>query len=447
MLTDLKIPTLKPGDHPDRDGLAVRVAKRTGAVTFRFSYRSPSDSRIKHIVIGRYLSAQLRDTAGTNAGLSLAQARERAHKYRELVKGGIDPANVIAAEEAAAAAEKVAEQQALTLADLADEWARHELIDTPSGAERMRQLRKDILPELGKVKAKDLNARQVVLALDKVRDRGAVVLANRLHGSLSRLLSFGVERGVLDHNPIARLRKKPEQTKDRVLSEDEIGAFWHGIGFCGLDPGTVLALRLILLLGCRPGEIAEAVTGEFDLAGYWWRIPAKRMKARKPHEIPLPPLARDLIVEAIALSGNSSYLFPNRRNNGTDRPMPVRSLSQALLRKHTADTREPSLPKNRRGQSRREASAGRLGLDKLTPHDLRRTARTHWARLGIDPLTAEALLAHALPLAGVAAIYDRHNRAREKAAALQQWEHELRRLCGLPPVENNIVALPTRGAA
>lgn len=447
MLTEIGIRKLTAGSHGDRDGLSLRIGK-SGTGMFRFTYRSPGDGKIKRIAIGNYLPANQRADHNIGEGFTLAEARKEALRLRELVKAGIDPAETVKAEKAAAEAARLAETQAPTLAELADEWMQHELADTPSGAERMRQLRKDVLPVLGEVKAKDLTARQVVLALDKVRARGAVALANRLHGSLSRMLSFAVERGILEHNPIARLRKKPEPTKDRVLSESEVGAFWHAIGSCGLEPSTVIALRLILLLGCRPGEIAEAPKAEFDLAaGNWW-IPAERMKARKPHEVSLPALARDLLAEAMSLSGDSAYLFPNARDNGTDRPMPVRSLSQALLRKHAADARpERPAPKNRRGLSRREASAGRLDLDKLTPHDLRRTARTHWARLGIDPLTCEALLAHALPLSGIAAVYDRHNRSREKAAALELWEREVRRLCDLPAPDNVVMLAARAGAA
>lgn len=446
-LTEIGICKLQPGDHGDRDGLSLRIGK-SGTAMFRFTYRSPLDGKIKRVAIGNYLPARQRAAHNAGTGATLAEARKEALRLRELVQAGIDPAAAVEAERAAAAAAEAAARQALTLTELAEEWRQHELIGTPSGPERMRMLCRDILPDLGSVKVKELTARQVVLALDKVRARGAVVQANRVHGALSRMLSFAVERGALDFNPVARLRKRPEPTRDRVLSESEIAIFWHAIGSTGLDPATVTALRLVLLLGCRPGEIAGARKAEFDLPGALWRIPAERMKARKAHEVPLPPLACDLLDAALRMSNaGSAFLFPNFRDNGTDRPMPTCSLSQALLRKHAADAREPRpAPKNRRGQSRREASAGRLGIDKLTPHDLRRTARTHWARLGIDPLTCEALLAHALPLSGVAAVYDRHNRAREKRAALELWELELRRLCDLP-ARDNVVLLVARSSA
>ncbi len=454
-LTDTAIRAAKPGTvlRDGRHGLELHVGK-TGVRTWKVAYRSPTLDRARRLTIGHYLDpkragahAEAMAAAGAAEGraLTLQDARARAIEIHTLVKEGQDPADIEQAKREAAERAAVAEREAPTLAALAEEWWQRELSSTPSGAERLRQLHKDILPTLGGVRVKDLSARQVVLVLDGVRDRGAVVLANRLHGSLSRLLSFGVERGVIDFNPIARLRKTAEQTRERVLSEAEVGVFWTGIQTCGLEEPTTLALRLVLVLGCRPGEIAEARKAEFDLGAGWWRIPATRMKSRRAHDVPLPALARELIARAGELSGASAYLFPS--SQGADRPMAVRSLSRALDRKHGEPSEnEQTEPKNRRGLARKEASVGRLGLAKLTPHDLRRTARTHWARIGIDPLTAEALLAHALPLAGIAAVYDRHNRAAEKQAALAKWDRELRHLCALLPAESNVITLPTRGA-
>jgi integrase len=217
-----------------------------------------------------------------------------------------------------------------------------------------RLLEKDVLLAWGKRKVQEITRRDVVVLLDKVRDRGAPVTANRLLGRLTRLFNFACERGILEESPCTRLKKTEEQPRERVLTDAELAAFWQGIDDTGIHPGTALALRLILVTGQRPGEVSGMAWGEID--EHWWTIPAERTKNGREHRVPLTTMAHTLLTHAKELSGENAYVFPSPRPQGNSKPLEVRSLSRAIDRKHV-----------------------QLGIDKFVPHDLRRGVESHAA--------------------------------------------------------------------
>ena len=280
---------------------------------------------------------------------------------------------------------------------------------------------------------KEITRRDVALLLDSVRER-APITANRLQGRLSRLFNFAAERGVIDRSPVERIPKPRETPKERTLNDDEIRVFWKSIEDVGLDQGTIIALKLTLLLGQRPGEIVGAAKAEFDREAGWWTIPAERMKGAKMHRVPLPPLALALIERAWTMSCDSAYLFPTQRGAGMDKPVAEHSLARAVSRKV-----------GERQAGRKGDYAG-LGMAKWTPHDLRRTARTKWAEIGIDDVVAERLLSHILQ--GMLAVYNRHTYDAEKRIALEAWERHLCKIVGETSGPATIIPLRTqRGAA
>ena len=79
-----------------------------------------------------------------------------------------------------------------------------------------------------------------------------------------------------------------------------------------------------------------------------------------------------------------------------------------------------------------------MGLDRWTPHDLRRTAASHMAAAGVDRFTLERVLHHAD--SSVTGRYDRYTYDAEKCTALERWERRLRSIIG-EPVENKVVEM------
>lgn len=370
-------------------GLSIRITA-SGIVTFALFYRLPGDRQKRRMTLGQY------------PVLSLAEARQKARAALLDIAKGKDPG-----------AEQQAIKRSPTLTDLLTEFWERELSIKKSGAEMRRLLEKDVLPAWGKRKVQDITRRDVVVLLDKVRDRGAPVTANRLLGRLTRLFNFACERGILEESPCTRLKKIEEHPRERVLTDTELAAFWQGLDDTGIHPGTALALRLILVTGQRPGEVSGMAWAEVDED--WWTIPAKRTKNGREHRVPLTALAQTLLTQARKLAGESVYVFPSPRPHGQDKPLEVRSLSRAIDRKHA-----------------------QLGLEKFVPHDLRRSVRTRLAELGIDDVVAERVLNHTLQ--GIARVYNRHDYDTEKRAALEIWQRHLQKIIQNPV--DNVLHLP-----
>ena len=193
-----------------------------------------------------------------------------------------------------------------------------------------------------------------------------------------------------------------ERARSRALSSDELAQLFEKIRETpSFGEDNFLAVKLLLALCVRKGELLGARWEEFDLetlspTGAVWRLPAGRTKTGEALEIPLVPGIVDWFRRLRELAADSEYVFPKRRRDPRERVphVGVDTLNVALQRvKH--------------------------GLCHFTLHDLRRTARTHLAALGIRREVAERCLGH--KLRGVEGTYDRHDYFNERRAALERW--------------------------
>ncbi len=163
----------------------------------------------------------------------------------------------------------------------------------------------------------------------------------------------------------------------------------------------------MLLTACRRGEAAGAIWGEFDLAQATWLLPAARTKNASEHSLPLPPTVMDLLASLPRFAG-SDFVFSG---NAGRRPISGLSWRKARLDARIA-----------------ELNAG-VPIAPFTWHDLRRSAASHMAALGIAPHVVESILNHRSGvISGVARIYNRHTFAAEKLHALTAWAAHLDRL-------------------
>lgn len=388
-LSDLHIKKLVPrGERfevSDGKGLCIRVMP-TGTKTWVFRYMIDGTAR--------------RMTLGTYPTIPLSEARELHAKAMQEVERDIDPGDK--QKEA-----KATRKAAPTVSDLLEEFWDMELKHKISGQERKRLVVKDALPAWGTRKAVTITRRDAVLLVDNVRER-APITANRLQGVLVRMFNFAAERGILEHSPLAGMRKKPEQARQRVLNDAEINLLWQALD---LDNMTMdiyrvskLALKMILLTGQRPGEVCGMTWEEIDPEGFW-NIPAERRKGGVAQRVPLTDMALEIIEQARLYSGEGRFVFTSSHlDNG---PMTSHALSKAILR-HWSE----------------------IGFkEKFTPHDLRRTLRTRLAEIGIDDVIAERVLGHKLQ--GIMAVYNRHGYDSEKRHALEQWSKRLRQIVGI----------------
>lgn len=398
-LSDLAIRNLAPKaaryEVLDGDGLYIRVMP-TGSKSWVMRYMV--DGKARRMTLGQY------------PGVSAAEARQKALDAKKELQRGVDPVEQRKRQEDAA-------RQAPDFAFMLAEFWEKELQASPSGKERRRLIEKDALPVLGEKKIAEITRRDVVLLIDKVRDR-APVAANRLQGALVRLFNFAAERGVIDFSPLVGLRKKSEAPRQRVLSADEIKLFWTMTDAANMAMdaflSTKLALRFILLTGQRPGEVSGMTWDEIN--GDTWNIPAARRKGRTAQSVPLCSLALEILNEARLISGQSVFVFQSPQG-GADRPTERLSLSRAVSR-HLQE----------------------CGFQEgWTPHDLRRTVRTGLAELGVDDLAAEQVLGH--KIGGIMGVYNQHSYAMEKRAALEKWERHIRRIVGLEVEGGKVIPL------
>jgi integrase len=246
--------------------------------------------------------------------------------------------------------------------------------------------------------------------LDGMIDRGASVSANRTLAVVKRLFGWAIERGICEASSCERIKAPTaEQTRDRVLRDEEITILWRACETIGWPFGPLV--QLLLLTGQRREEVAAMRWSEIDLAKKLWTLPRERVKNGQAHEIPLSEAALSIINQLPRTSSASSFVFSTKPQR------PVSGFSRAKRRLDAAI----------------EAEIDRIGsvpgvTSPSTPftswrnHDLRRTVATGMAKLGVDLPVIEKVLNHSSgSFAGVVGIYQRHTFAQEKRQALDIW--------------------------
>jgi integrase len=358
---------------------------------------------------------------GSYPAVSLAEARKALAIAQEAVQRGEDPA--LTERE-----DRRAYVESATVADLAETYLdRHARPKKKprSAAEDERMLRSHVIPALGYKKVVDVKRRDLADLIHAEYSRivaagGTGTAANRLKAVISKMFRLAVRWGWIDASPAIDLEAPaPETARDRVLTADEIAAFWSAIESPGseMDEKTGLALCLILVTGQRPGEIAAMKRNDLDLKAKTWMI--SDTKNRRPHLVPLSLLALNLIGQVLKRH-NSEYVFPARSDA----------------------KREPHI--HRESLSRAAHRLSRHVGEPWRPHDLRRSAITGMARLGVSRFMVDRVTNH-VDQSVTGRHYDLHDYEAEKREALNSWASELERVCAIarePP--QNVLRLQER---
>lgn len=380
-------------------GLALRVTSR-GNRSWCFHYRSPRDGKRARATIGIYPAT------------SLAMARGRALEARSHVDAGDDPRLVLAGQATAG----------MTIAALVDAYlADPEKSALRSKAEIERRLRRNVVPTIGAVKLSELRRRDVRNVTDAMLRRGVKVEATRVFEDVRGMVRWAVQAEYLDANPLDGMTKPAEATSsNRVLSDDEIHQLWNGL------PNTLTksiqcqrVIRLCLATAQRVGEVAGIVRTEIDLKAREWRLPGSRTKNGHAHIVPLSDLAITIIKEAMADAGDGAALFPC--GNGSLSPVAV---ARTILRAN---------------------ATSRFGIASWSAHDLRRSALTGMARLGVPPIVLGHVANHRTTTrAGVTlSVYSHYEYDKEKREALDLWSSRLAAIVGDQKAAS-VVPMPRR---
>jgi integrase len=375
-------------------GLCLRVTENDIRTwSFRFTN---GQGRVKRALIGPY------------PNITLAKARLRADGLRAEVADGGDPA--------LARRQERSDAQTKTFASLAQTYLQmHAAIrKRPRSAEEdRRNLDKHVLPYWKDRPYSSIKRPDVVELLDRIVKAGTPGAANTVHSLISKIFSFALKRGMIDSHPATRMDKPGGKLapRGRVLSDEEIKLFWHGVIEPPVSRPVGLALRLSLLLGLRASEASELARAELedldDPENAAAHLPRERTKNNQAHWLPLLPLARATIEEALALTREgSAYVFSGRGDE--DAPVDGHVLGVAM-RRFTQSLK-----------GRKEAAAATWRAMPPTPHDLRRTLRTRLAKLGIADEHANKVMNHQPRDVGNVH-YNKYKYASEKRLALAAW--------------------------
>ena len=405
-------------------GLQLRVSKG-GVKTWTFRYRRKSDGRLQRVTLDHY------------PAMKLEEARTKAKELIAAVAKGADPARGVAARKVAA-----------TFREVADDWKKRHGIPNKNGrtlADDTSMLNMHILPEIGEMRALEITKGDIIRMLDKVaakRDarfpaegksvRRLTHRPNRVFNLTRSIFRWAVGRDLVPLDPSFGVKPpvKKEKPRERALSPDEISALWKvlgtaperqrygkdvargekilGSGDLSMTRLTAITLLLSLATGQRIGEVAGIAKAELDLndAAPMWVVPGHRTKNGRPNRVPLSRFALRLVREAMTLAGESEWLFPAARGDG---PIDPHAPTRALARSREA-----------------------VGLSDFRVHDLRRTAATCMAELGVSPHTISLVLNHvsARTATVTGEVYVQYSYDREKREALDLWGARLEQLVG-----------------
>ena len=322
---------------------------------------------------------------GAYPNVTLSEARKRARRILNAASEGKDIPAVQREKSRKPVFAKIAEQY----------LEKHAKANKRNWKEDARLIHKELLPVWRRKRPQDIKRKDVIALLDGIVERGAPIQANRVHALISKIFNWAIERELVEYNPSSNVKKlAKENQRERVLSDEEIGALWAAFKQQSATIGSMFMLRL--LTAQRGGEIASMAWKDFDLQNSWWTNPGEITKNGRSHRVPLTPHAVKLLTQLQATTGNQRWVFPSPSIEGQH----ITNVQKAAIR-----VKELS------------------GVGDFVLHDLRRTAASYMASLGVGTDVISKILNHVE--SGVTAVYNRHSYDPEKRDALERWERHL----------------------
>lgn len=382
-LSALKVARLsKPGRYGDGKGLYLQISK-PGVKSWIFRFEREGKERFMGL--------------GPLHTVSLADAREKARVARLSLIEGIDP---LEKRSQAVAANKAEQASNLDFDTCAKRYIESREAEWKNAKHRQQwgnSLRMHASPHLGNVHVRQIDTPLVLKALEPIW-RSKTETASRVRERIERVLSWASTRGYREgENParwnghLEELLPNPSKLKKvkhhPALPFAEIGGFFQALK---VQKGIAArALEMTILTACRTGEVLGARWEEVDFPGRVWTIPAERMKAAKPHRVPL-------IKETLALLKQHEGLDPLFVFPGAKQGQPMSNMAMLTVLK-------------------------RMKRDDLTVHGFRSTFRD-WAaeRTDYPSEMAEIALAHTVGSA-VENAYRRSDLFERRRALMQDW--------------------------
>jgi len=380
-LTDSTVKAAKPRQSAyklfDTGGLYMIVSP-AGGRWWRFRYRF--QGREKLLSLGVY------------PDVSLRAARDRRDDARKLVADNRDPSALRQAKKAA---------RADSFQSVAEAWlAQQAKVLQPESLGRVSdRLQVWVYPALGRRPIAEIEPLDLLSCFRHIESQNRHETAHRTRADCSRVFRYAVASGLARRDPTADLRGALTPIKvthfASITTPTGVGELMRSISGYRGQPSTEIALKLIPYLFVRPGELRAAEWSEFDLDSPEpvWRIPAKKMKMRRAHIVPLSRQAVALLRELDRHTGDGRLLFPTLRD-------PLRPMSENTL----------------------NACLRRMGYtaEQMTSHGFRSMASTLLNEQGVNSDLIERQLAHQEQNASRSA-YNRAEHLKERSHMMQQW--------------------------
>lgn len=391
-LTVAEIKAFKPGSKPykraDGKGLYLEVFAN-GSKLWRWKYRIAKKE--KRLALGAWPK------------VCLAEARELRDAARRQLSEGIDPSPQ--RKKAKAAAQFGA---ANTFGAISAEYIEKKMVGDGRAEGTLKKARwfLDLLsPAIGKMPITDIDPQMLLAALRKLEAKGNYETAKKCRSFASRVFRYAIWTGRGEHDPASTLRGALVTPKARhyaaILEPTKLGELLRAIESYDGHPVTKLALLIAPHIFVRPGEMRHAEWDEVDLESAIWRIPAEKMKARRPHAVPLSQQVLSYLRELKHISGAGFFVFPSFYT--AKRPMSENTINAAFRRMG-------------------------FGKDEVTAHGLRATASTLLNESGNwNPDAIERALAHGHSDA-VRGAYSRGSYWDERVKMAQWWSDYLDQL-------------------
>ena len=270
--------------------------------------------KVRFTINGR----SVRKTLGRYPDISLKEARLKRDEIRLDVVHG-----------------KTGDLSRGTFKALAEEWFERQVVRVRThGHARTIRSRLDrlILPYLGDKQPAEISAPELLTILRRIEDRGHVETAHRVSQIVGQVLRYGIATGQAVHDITADLKgalipRKPEHFPT-LTDPEKIGGLMRSIYAFSGSPVVRCAMLFQIYTAVRPGEMRKAEWKEID--GDLWKIPAERMKKRRPHLVPLSHHAMDVLEDIRPLTGGGELIFPSIRSK--IKPISDMTVNAALRR-------------------------------------------------------------------------------------------------------------------
>lgn len=378
-------------------GLGVRVTA-AGTKTFIVQWTDPATKQKR------------REPLGVWGSITTEKAREAARARLGDVAKGIDPRAVRLEQRKAAEAAKA--EAALTLEKLIADWsALHLAHKRPRyAAEAVRAIKHAFAKHLKRPAAR-LSKAEAVNVLDDLVKAGSAAMAGRTLAYARACYTWAEKRGKVPGNPFSGVPiAAATEARERVLSAEEVGRIWTAAKGMGEPWGPFFRVLLLSLL--RREEVAGMRWSELSADLATWTIPGARMKRGQAHVIALPEPAREALRAVKRIKGQDLVF-------STTGKTPVSGFTKA-----------------------------KAALDKAAKvtgwrlHDIRRSGVSALAAMGFNPVVVDLLLAHKpATLSTVAQVYQRHDFAAEREAALNAWAAHVLRAAEAKDNPGNVLSM------